>query len=300
MAQKSKSVEDFPVELLSGGKPVAEKLVRRGMLDLERELTKQFNEERDLEVEATGHMSQVRDALLTKAISTDQMATGVRGLRALDYRLSKAKLNLPKIPSQKRSIRTGSIVANVVPPFTYQWTWSATSGNPSLSLAANRTTGQMSFNIWNASRDASGSARAAIGIYFRPVTESGFLRLWSNPAFNYSWWTYCAFASAHSDAFIGLYVGRYTLAGGYDATLISQQINLWNDDSWWSGAGSHNGSNSGYPLFSQFNVDRSHWYALWVWCGGRASAVGWDSPFWGSGAASNLAVTIPSMTWELF
>jgi len=158
----------------------------------------------------------------------------------------------------------------------------------------------MTFSIWNAGNDASGSARAAVGIYFRPTTANGILRLTSNPAFNFSWWTYCVLASAHSDAFIGLYVGRYTLSGGFDGAPVNQQISLWNDDSWWAGAGSHSGSNSAFPLFAQFNVDRSHYYALWVWCGGRASGAGWGSAFWGSGAGSNLSVTVPSIFWELF
>src|SRR5262249_9727625 len=175
----------------------------------------------------------------------------------------------------------GSIGATVAPPFNYQWTWNATSGGPSLSVSANRNTGQMGFSIWNASRDASGTARAAVGILFRPITENGILRLSAKPAFNYLWWTICALASAHSDAFIGLYVGRYNWSGGFDAAPVSQMISLWNDDSWWAGAGSHSGSNSGFPLIAQFNVDRSHFYALWVWCGGRATGAGWGV-FFGS------------------
>src|SRR5262245_28137063 len=113
------------------------------------------------------------------------------------------------------------------------------------------------------------------------------------------WSTYCVLASAHSDAFIGLYVGRYNVSGGFDGAPVSQIIRLWNDDSWWYGAGSHSGSNSGFPLIAQFNVDWSHFYALWVWCGGRATGEGFGT-FSGSGAGSQLSVAVPSMTWELF
>jgi hypothetical protein len=73
-----------------------------------------------------------------------------------------------------------------------------------------------------------------------------------------------------------------------------------NDNSWWSGAGAQTGSNTAFPLFAQMNVDSSHWYALWVWCGGGVSACGFGSPFWGSNAGASMSVTLPSMTWELF
>lgn len=270
------------------------------MKDLEREITSQFETDRKIELEAAGHFNGIRETLLRGYEDNRKIVESVSGLRQLDARLAKEKLEFPKSITEEQRVFTGSIGATVVPPFNYQWTWNATSGGPALAVNANRNTGRMDFNIWNNSRDASGSARAALGIYFRPATANGILRLTANPAFNYRWWTFCAFASAHSDAFIGLYVARYTLAGGFDGTVVSQQIRLWNDDSWWSGAGSNTGSNSGFPLFAQFNVDRSHYYAMWVWCGGRATAVGWGSPFWGSGAASVLNVTVPAIQWELF
>jgi hypothetical protein len=171
----------------------------------------------------------------------------------------------PQAQEVTQRIFTGSIGATVTAPYDYPWTWSTSTGSPQLSVSADKTTGRMSFDIWNNSNDASGSAAAALGIFFKPMTASGILRLSSNPAFSYYWWTICSFASAHSDAFIGLYVGRYTLGNSFDGALVNQEIVLWSDDSWWSGAGSHQGENSGYPLFAQFNVDSSNWYALW--CG---------------------------------
>ncbi len=298
---RKRGVRDFPLESLYGGKAAPEALVRRGLADLEKELDRQFQTERAVELETAKHLKKVHGPLLNVVAKDGRAAEGIRGLRGLDNRLAKENRRLapPKVAPEAQRVFTGSIGATVVPAYNYQWTWNATSGGPALSVSANRNTGQMGFNIWNNSRNASGSARAAVGIYFRPPTETGILKLWSNPAFTYSWWTICAFASAHSDAFIGLYVGRYNLSGGFDGAPVNQQISLWNDDSWWSGAGSHSGSNSGYPLFAQFNVDRSHYYAMWVWCGGRATGAGW-STFSGSGAGSNLSVTVPSFTWELF
>lgn len=300
MAAKSRKrrVQDFPLEFLYGGKPAPEKLVRRGMADLEKELTRQFRDEHAKENEIAKSMKAVHGPLIDVASRNERAAAGVRQLRERDARLGKQKLTVPGTPEEKQRIFAGSIGATVTPAYNYRWTWNATSGGPSLGVSASNNTGQMAFNIWSNGRDASGSARAAVGIFFRPVTDNGILRFSSNPAFNYNWWTYCAFASAHSDAFIGLYVGRYNLSGGFDYAPVNQTIGLWNDDTW-LGGGSHSGTNSGFPLFAQFNVDRSHWYALWVWCGGRATGAGWGI-FTGSGAGSNLSVRVPSMTWELF
>lgn len=301
MAKKSKKrmEKEFPLECLSGGDSPPDAVVRRGMADLEKELTTQFREQRAVDVEIAKYMKGLQAPLIKTLGQDDRVAAGVRGLKEIDARLGKQRLTLARAVKEKQRIFVGSVGATVSPPYNYEWTWNATSGSPSLSVSANRATGQMSFSIWNNGNDASGSARAALGIYFRPMVENGILRLSSSPAFNYRWHTICAFASAHSDGFIGLYVGRYNLSGGFDGAPVNQIISLWNDDSWWSGAGSNTGSNSGFPLFAQFNVDSSHWYALWVWCGGRASGAGWGV-FSGSGAASNLNVTVPSMTWELF
>lgn len=289
----------FPTEVLMGGRAAPRGIVQRGMMDLERRLTRQFREQRALQVEANQNVRRAQEPLLAVLREDKRAAAGVRGLRALDSQLARHKLAPPAVRPEKHRI-FADMGATVTPPYNYPWSWNQTSGGPALSVSADSNAGTMSFSIWNASKDASGSARAAVGIFFQPVVVNGILRLWSNPAINYEWWTYCVFASAHSDAFIGLYVGSYTFAGGFDGAPVDQMITLWSDDSWWAGAGDHTGTNSGYPLFAEFNVDSSHWYAMWVWCGGTASGDGWGSPFWGSGAGSDLSLTIPSMTWELF
>ena len=206
MAKKVKkdSGTEFPIEFLYGDKAPPQSVVRRGMADLEKELTSQFRGEREVEIETASYMKQVQDPLIQLFGRNKEIAAGVKGLSQLDARLGKVELKPPTLSEETQRVFAGSIGATVTPPYNYDWTWNTTSGGPSLSVSANRTTGQMGFNIWNAGRDASGSARAAVGIYFRPATENGILRLSSNPAFNYSWWTICAFASAHSDAWQAL------------------------------------------------------------------------------------------------
>jgi hypothetical protein len=294
----AKGQDVFSVEDLYGRKPASEASVRKGMVPLERELAEEFKAQRAEEEELARHMDVVRDGLLPER-GKDRLKQAVEGLKKLDAKANKAKLSPPDVEPHHQRIFLGSVGATVVPAYNYGWTWNAQSGGPALNVSANRNNGQISAYVASAGKNANGSARAAVGIYFRPMTRNGILRLWSNPAFNYLWWTYCVMRSAHSSAYIGLYVARYTLSGGLDGVPVDQKISLWSDNSWWSGAGSHRGANSGYPLSAQFNVSSSFYYALWVWCGVRASGGGWGL-FSGSGAGSRLNVTVPSISWELF
>ncbi|HEY8775685.1 MAG TPA: hypothetical protein VIM33_04280 [Gaiellaceae bacterium] len=285
-----------PLDALYGGRiqPAAQAL--KGMRGLESDLEREFKQHAAYRDELKSLSAPVGDSL--GRILGDEQGEAVRGLAALDQRLGRAKLSPPAPPAEIERLSSGSISANVVPPLNYQWTWNAQNGGATVSTAATASNGRMSFNLWNNGRDATAWGRAAVGIYFRPIFANGILRISSNPAFNFNWWTICAFASAHSDAFIGLYVGKYTLAGGFDSAPVSQQVSLWNDDSWWSGA-SGSGSNSGFPLSAWISVDNAHWYAIWIWCGGSVHGSGWGT-FSGSGAGANLAVTVPSIMWELF
>jgi hypothetical protein len=301
LSQKtSRFKNEISVESLFGNQIAPEKIVLTGMRDLERELNKVFKAEQETRTQFNMNNRVLQESFLSSLSKDDKNATAIKALKEMDTRQSRIKLQEPKLIKEKQRIFTGSISATVVPPFNYQWTWNAGSGGPDhLDVAANRNTGRMNFFAHtNPDHSSSGSVRTALGIFFRPATSNGILRLSANPAINYDWWDICAFASAHTDGFIGLYVGRYNLSGGFDAAPVSQQRSLWNDSSWWSG-GSGSGSNSGYPLSAQFNVDSSHWYALWIWCGGNVSADGWHT-FSGSGAGARLAVAIPSITWELF
>jgi len=286
-------------KLLQGGAAAPEAVVRRGMADITRRLRVESSDQAG-EQRAHGRaLDPLRRAVLSSLGESTDLRRAVAQLRTLDAGAAKQRLALPKGTRENARIAMSSIVVTRVPPYDYPWSWQWQAGGASLNASANRNTGGMSFSLWNNGNDASAAAAAALGIYFRPSVENGILRLWSSPAFNYFWWTICAFASAHSDGWIGLYVGRYTLAGGFDGSPVNQRISLWSDDSWWSGAGSHSGSTSAYPLFAQFNVDSAHWYALWVWCGGSVHGAGWGT-FSGSGAGARMSVAVPSITWELF
>lgn len=299
MADRSGLRKPGTRELLQGGSAVAEAVVRRGMGDAERRLKDEFTRQLAERKRLASTSAALRDLTLGPDADRRRLRAVATRLRTLDRGLAGQKLKAPTGGGDVERQALSSILVTRVPPYDYPWTWQWQSGGASVSVGANRNTGAMSFALWNNGRNASAAAAAALGIYFRPSVSNGILRLSSTPRFSYLWWTICAFASAHSDGWIGLYVGRYTLAGGFDGAPVNQKLYQWNDDSWWSGAGSNSGSTSGYPLFAQFNVDSAHWYALWVWCGGYVHGEGWGT-FSGSGAGSDLNVTVPSITWELF
>jgi hypothetical protein len=288
-----------PLEILYGDDIASDSLVLSGMRNLERELNEQFKQERVTAAETERLTSQIYRSVFQVADKDGQAKAAQNELKKLGARWAKLPLKRPKRQKAKQRVFPGSIAATLAPPFNYQWTWSATSRNPSMELSADRNTGDMSFYIWTKGSTCSGSARAANGIFFRPVTENGILRLWANPAFDYAWLTSGIFRTGHSDAFIGLYVGRYNLSGGFAGAVVNQTVTLWDDSPTLGSSGLRTGSNSGYPLFAQFDVDRSHWYALWVWCGGRAKGDAGDL-ISGSMALSRLNVNVPSITWELF
>ena len=54
------------------------------------------------------------------------------------------------------------------------------------------------------------------------------------------------------------------------------------------------GSNSGYLLMAEMNVEPDQVYEVTVFCEGAADGKGWP----GSVAGSNLSITLPSITWE--
>jgi hypothetical protein len=299
MPRRTTRREPPSLEFLQGGKSAPARIVAAGMRDLERELERQHRE-REATRKQFDRAQRGTQAAIGEMLSKDRrVAASIKQLKALDTRARGQKAERPPLAKEEQRTALRSILVTRTKPFDYQWAWGAQSGGGTASPAASAAGGTMSIYASNAGNNASASARAALGIYFRPTVANGILRLTSTPAFNYFWWTICSFASAHSDGFIGLYVGKYTLAGGFDSAPVNQTLWQWSDDSWWSGAGTNSGSTSGYPLFAQFNVDSAHYYAMWVWIGGSASGAGWS--WWGgSGAGSRINLTLPSITWELF
>jgi hypothetical protein len=252
----------------------------------------------------TGAAAQTRalhEVLDVTKASGDQLASVVRGLRQEQEHGARRKTNPPKTRRARSRLYTGSIGATLTPPYNWSWTWHAGNGGPDInSASADNQHGTWNVSDWASFNDSSSaSARGAVGIFFRPPTETGILRVWANPGLNYDWGDWCNLDGAGSDGWVGLYIGEYDAdGGGFAGAPVDQEINLWSDSSWWSGVGSQQGSNSGYPLSAQLYVDSDHFYEIWVWGGTDVYAAGWGGLF-GSGAGGDLSASVPSITWEL-
>ena len=282
-----------------GRDAVPPSIVKRGMASLEKALDRQFRELNRQRAALDRAHAPLRDKLLGPLRKDRAWAESVRKLRATQKTLQAQRAQPVKVPKKKERVFLGSIGGTRVPPFDFPWTWSATSGMPTVSTSADQNAGTMMVGIGTDLNNASSaSARAALGIFFMSPTEClSHFKYWSNPALSFNWFDICTLASCHSDGFIGLYAAEFDFAGNQTSTPADQMIWLWSDDSWWSGA-TGQGSNSGFALSADFEVDANHFYNLWVWCGVDDSAAGWGT-FSGSGSGSSLSVTVPSISWEV-
>jgi hypothetical protein len=298
MATNRKS-ESFPLQSLYGMEPPTADEIRRGMSSAEEKVRAQFDQHARRQGEQAESSAALRDEVLRERGSGAEPSAAVRRMKEAYQAVAGRTLPPPSARPDAQRIFTACVGATVVPPYNWPWTWDATSGSPTVSATADEKAGTISLSTWtDLNNSSSASAAGAVGIFFRPFTTNGILRLSSNPALNFDWGDWCAFDGAHSDGWIGLFIGEFDLSGTEVSVPIDQQITLWSDDSWWQGVGFQQGSNSGFPLSAQLNVDSNHFYEIWVWCGVDVSAAGWGT-FSGSGAGADLSVSIPSITWEL-
>ncbi|MBC7911943.1 MAG: hypothetical protein H7Y30_15655 [Pyrinomonadaceae bacterium] len=287
-----------PLESMYGAQSLTASKIISAQTKSSKQWEREFREQEAREREIAKQYAPLNAALRDTLGKDERVAETVRGLRSLAKRHSGEKLPEPKVEPVEPREFLGSIGATVVPPFPAQYPWKATKGDPYVYTLPNGAAGTLQFNLGsNPDYYSSASAFVEIGFHLRPVTN-GTLKLTSGPSFNYSWSTYCAFAPAHSDGWIGLRVDRYNLtSGALEGTPIAQKNYLWNHDYYWYGA-VDSGSNSNYRLAAQLTVDTNHIYGIWVWCGGRIAAEGYHTVYTSS-ANSTMKVAVPFITWEL-
>lgn len=281
------------------GKAAPAAQVLKGMSAAEEEQQSRFDVAKKSQDEQSKAMQPFRDAF-GERVGGDSIAQAVKGLQRVEKgRAVRRPLAPPSVLKEDPRIFHGSVGLTRVPPYNYQWTWNAKDNNSATAnLAATANNGNQSFLLYNNSVSAHVWGSTAVGIFYRPVAN-GIAHLFANPSFSYNWFTYSVLDSSHSDGWLGLYVGQYNFSGDRDRVPVSQQISLWNDNSWWNGAGNHTGSNSGYPLSAWFTVDTSHYYAMWVWAGGSVYGDGW-STFSGSAAYSSMSIATPAISVVLY
>jgi hypothetical protein len=179
----------------------------------------------------------------------------------------------------------GSVAVTLVPPF-WAWQWNAQTGqDASGTTNVDPNAAAMWFDSNTGDNGKTASAAVALGGYFQPLADNGFMFVMATPSVSYDEETWTVFDSAHAGNFIGIYVGEYTLEGQFIQAVIDQQIHI----------GDGTGSTSGFPLVGSTPCDSDHFYEVWVWAGGDAEADGW-SAFWGSAALSYGNITVPSIS----
>jgi hypothetical protein len=175
-------------------------------------------------------------------------------------------------------------------PYDYEYQWSRIQGLPIdhvdymtnqvglVSPVVSRMTGNVGFcfDSW-VPDDSSAACERAVGIYFLPPTPNGVLSVSSPISYHSRWYSGGCFGGWQGGAWVGLAVDRYLVSNShFDGALIRQYNPIIDQDiHWWFGTtGPWDDNNAGYPLNAQFRVDNSHWYAVWVWCGGHLRSAG--------------------------
>ena len=103
----------------------------------------------------------------------------------------------------------------------------ATTGSATADVSVDNKNGAMSFDAWTGDNGKTASCAVAVGSYFRPVADVSMLRVLRFPAFNYVWDSDNVFDNSHTHAFIGIYIGEYTLGGEFVQAAVDQQATLW-------------------------------------------------------------------------
>ena len=294
--KRSNDTVDARLNGLMGRAPLPEDLVRASMQELERSLVAELAERGARESEASALRKTIYAPIIATAQSDAEAVRAARDFRHLGPK--KTRVNPPMLVSIDPEIFTGPLGASLVPPFPYAWQWSGIQGDARGGADAIGAKGTI--GLWtDADRSDSGSAsvRGALGIYFYPPTQAGVLQFWSTPAISWWWSDYAVLDTAHTDAFMGLYVGSYDLNGAFAGAVVDQRHSLWDDTSHFTQTDDH-GTNSATTVSTQLWVDNAHQYILWLWCGTAASGPGNGGLFSGGGASSSLSVTIPALCWS--
>ena len=302
MATKSRATRSHKQRLfgLYGGLSPSQAVARRARAAKQKELSANFARQEALRLRHARIMDRVHAPML-KAFGRDpEVVRAVTSLKSLARETQRRPLARPVVPLQKPRI-VADLGATVVPPYDFQEALVTTTGMPLNGTSADKTTGEITTDFGtDYDQPSSGTVVAGVGILFHPPTDCpGTLSISATVGFSYEWATLCAWASAHSDGWVGISVERFDMAALPAGVLVDQKIFLWAADSGWADGGFHFGSSSAFPLFAPCTVDNQHFYHVWVRCGGSISAAGWSGRIGGSYAGTRIIGSVPSITWEL-
>jgi len=324
---KSRQRRNSVFKRIRGENPPPQKVVLRGMADLEKTLAQRFQERKKELARLAKANAPLRDKLVGVSANDPAWAACSRDAqRVARASLASRRVSVPKALRQKprASVFLGSNGGARFVPFDYSWTSRSTGEIAVNDLSADKVSGGMRIYIGtqfsssgNDDGDAGGEAYAALGIFFRlpsygfsPAPPLGLANLVVSaiPAVNFAWEAFFGPQILYPSAFgfIGLLVQRYDWTVGWASpqstaasTLFVGEHQLWRDDSLGdNGSGWKNRPWISVPLSAMFLVDSFHWYALWVWCGTQNAGVErYDAKNW-SWAESDLRVNVPYISWQ--
>jgi hypothetical protein len=287
------------------------------MADLEKTLAQRFQERKRQVARLAEANAPLRDKLIGPLGKDRSWAASIRWQRrAMRKSLASSRLSISKALPRKAGARVfvGSNGAARFVPFDYSWTRSYLHGADAPDLRADADSGNMHVNVDTHIWLGGLEAYAAVGVFFRlpsphfftvPIFPLANFTVFANPSVQFAWEAFLApeLWPGHSGGFVGLLAQRYDWTQGLasplsTATLLSQEIPLWDDDSLGlDGSGWNNRPWVSVPLSASFLVDPGPWYALWVWCGTHDWAYGPYDPN-GNWAMSGLRVNVPSISWQ--
>lgn len=209
------------------------------------------------------------------------------------------RVRAPKVLREYQRISAAPTGMTKVPPFDYARAIPTSKGECDIQSDADKESGDISFTIRTKnSQYGDASIYVEVGIQFSPITN-GSLHIWANPGLNYAWQSNCNLLHSESYGWIGLHVESFDVAGGLVGSPVDQKISLWGNACHSFGPGPQNGSYAAYPLSANLPVDTDHNYILWVRAQAHIEADGSGLFGSNSSALAEMALTVPSITWEL-
>ncbi len=214
-------------------------------------------------------------------------------LLGLHQRLAGHPLAAPKIAAEAGGLFPGRITVKVTPPFDYAFTIPDHEGETISSGFAN-TNGQLAGRAVTARKRGLQHAGmyAEMGIFFHPLT-AGTIRVSANPTFSFQHWTNSlgsSFVRSFGSAQLGIFT--FDRQGHIGGGPISQ-MKTWNEEQVGQVRADF-GFDQTASLSVQMDVTRTLVYALCIALDVHAFGVGWP----GSLAGADLAVSVPSITWQ--
>lgn len=276
------------------GKPFSQKIALKGMSNIQTELIKKLNQKQTQNKESAHHYKNVF-APITKIITQDNKAlTSIKHLKKLS-KIKKPELITPTYPRIKPQIRSGSFLIITAPPYDFDWKFqSLVHGNTGGQAQASKINGRFTADY---SVFSGGSALGAggVGIFFRPIAESTWVRFSPYIKFSYAWHDWSNLGpTAHSDGYLAIRVISFNFNGGDVRIEQDPRFQLWSDGTGWSEDHSNSDNDDLFPVAQStiyFQATSNRLYNLWIW--GYSEGNGTDGDIFWSNSWASLKAFVP-------